>query len=233
MMTILIALVTIGVIDMLDPYGVATILMLLQLVKKERHALVYVWSSYLTYWVVAVTFYYGAHLFLYHRLIHLVESYPRQTLWFIMLFSIAIFFVAIVLGIRVIRNWDVVDRDISKVLFIKSVHPFFILVLGVGGTLANMPSAWTMVAFVGILLPFKLTFGSIVVILGIFTLFSIIPIQTVYLLYRVMETSRFARVMAVSKKYLSRMCVASIPVFLLVISFAGFTHSLYRIGVFK
>lgn len=224
MTTAIISLFSIGAFDMLDPYGITTTLMLLQLVRKDWHVLMSVWVSYLTYWLSAIGVYYGVHQLLTKKIHWLIMTYPFETGLLNLAIGIFCLAGAILLGVRVVRNWSSLDQDISKVLFIRSVHPFVLAIWSVGSVWGNMTAAWPLFGYLGILVAEDLPITTVVILLAFFTFFSILPSLAVYAFYRHLEADRFAFIMSRVKKWLSRLCLAIIPVFLLAVSIWGFTE---------
>lgn len=224
MSAVIVSLLTFGSIDMIDPYGITTLLMLLQLVRKDWHVLIKLWTSYVTYWLTAIAVYFGLAEYAFRYFDHLPRTYP--TLFSILALVLAVVCLAgaIALGYRVVKNWASLDRDISQVLFIKSVHPVFLVFFGMYTVLSNLPVLWPMFSFIAVLIPARLPFPTVVVLLGIFTMFSRIPQLFVYYLYRRLEADRFARIMSRVKSWLSRFMVIAIPIVLFGISIWAFRH---------
>lgn len=217
MISVFIALITLGTVDALDPYAISTLLLLLQLVRKDWHVLINVWANYLTYWLIAVLVYFG---FLVH-LTRFIETFGELNPAVIGLAQFAggimALLGAIVFTVRLFRNWSNLDRDISKVLFIKSVHPVFIALYGISQAVMNIPFLWPLYSFIAILAPRHLAPGPVILILGVFTLFSFLPLLAIYWLYRRLETSHFARIIKRVKLVLTRFMLIVIPLFLLVV----------------
>ncbi len=229
MTSIIISLFSIAALDLLDPYGVSSVLMLLQLVRKDWHVLPYIWSCYITYWISAVGIYYGVHKYVYRFIHYLTHLYRFETAVISVLVGVAALIAAVVLTVRIIRNWHKLGDDLGKVLFIKSVHPVFLVFFGVTGTLGNIPAAWPLFGFIGILLPAHVSFITVVLLMSVFTLFSILPMQAAYMLYRRLEAERFARFMNKAKHWLARTCLIVIPLFLAFVSIWSINEGLHRL----
>jgi|GEM_PF-4300852 hypothetical protein len=213
MTSVVIALFTLGAVDTLDPFGISILLLLLQLVRKEWHALVKVWATWLTYWLFAVLVYYGVTVYLKD----ILEDFNFVPVWLAELsVGCAALLGAALFAIRLIRSWSKADSDISKVLFIKSVSPVFLAIYGIVQVFIAVPIYWPLYSFIAILAPERLDPVSVILLLGIFTVFSKIPQFVVYWLYRRLETGRFAKIMAKVKKVLTRMTLIAVPGFLLV-----------------
>lgn len=217
MTEIIIALFTLGMIDTLDPYGISTLLLLLQIVRKDWHALIKVWTTYLTYWLLAVLVYYGIFVHLQRIFDQLQETFPSQIVLAQVIGGILFVILALVFFVRLIRNWSGVTGDISKVLFIKSVHPAFIVLYSISLVLANIPVLWPLYSFIAILLPWRMNLPAVILILGVFTFFSKLPQFFFYWLYRRLEAERFGRIMIRIRRLLIRLMLIAIPVFLLVV----------------
>ena len=215
-----------GAFDMLDIYGLTTMLMLLQLVRKDWHVLVKIWSTYITYWWTAIGIYYGVDKIIYRRLAHLPHLYPTETAIVQLGLGILSLIAAVVMSIRLVRNWHNLDNDLSKVIFIKSVHPIFLGLFGIWSVWSNIPVLWPLFSFVSVLLPTRPPLGGVILIMAVFTFFSIVPQLFVYLLYRRLEADRFAKVMGRLKCWLSRILLVLIPLFFFVVGFWGLSEGI-------
>lgn len=229
MTAVIISLFTLGMIDMLDPYGITTLLILLQMVRKDWHVLVKVWSSYLTYWLAAVGVYFGVSAYLLRFFEQLPKAHPLPTGIIALVLGSLSLAGAVILSIRLWRNWATMDQDISKIIYIKSVHPVFLFFFGVFSVLSNLPACWPLFSYIAVLLPARQDPLTIVLLLGIFTLFSKIPQLVVYALYRRLEARRFERFMAVLRRWLTRLMLVAIPLVLLGIGLWSLGESWRRL----
>ncbi len=228
MESVIVSFFTMGAFDMLDIYGLTTLLVLLQLVRKDWHVLVKVISTYVAYWWTAIAIYYGIDKIIYRHLAHLPRTYPTEFALVKIGLGVLSLILAVVLGIRVVRNWRHLDNDLSKVIFIKSVHPVFLAIFGVWSVWTNIPVLWPLFSFLSVLIPMRPSFVQVVLVLAVFTFFSIVPQLAVYLLYRRLEADRFAKVMGRMKFWLSRALLILIPLFFFAggiwILAGGFAH---------
>jgi hypothetical protein len=229
MTAVIVSLLTLGAIDMLDPYGMTTTLMLLQLVRKDWHVLVKIWSAYFAYWLTSVGLYYGVTEYLL-RYIHFFQSdFPVLIGIFQLIIGIIALLGAIILTIRLIRNWSGMGSDISKVIYFKSVHPLFLVGYSVVTVWSSIPTLWPLYSFISVLIPASLPMIAIVLLLGVFTLFSKIPQLLVYSLYKKLEAERFSRIMGGMKRVLSRALLIVIPIVLLLVAVWGLSGAFRNI----
>lgn len=229
MTAVIISLLTLGAIDTLDPYGMTTTLMLLQLVRKDWHVLVKIWSAYFAYWITAVGLYYGVTEYLLRYFLFFQRDYPVQIGILQLIIGIAALIGAVILAIRLIRNWSDIGDDISKVIYFKSVHPLFLVGFSVVSVWSNIPALWPLYSFISVLISKNLPTIAIVLLLGVFTLFSKIPQLLVYSLYRRLEAERFARIMNGMKLFLSRTLLIVIPIVLILVGLWGLTGAYHHI----
>lgn len=231
MSAVIVALFTFGSLDMLDPYGITTLLMLLQLVRKEWHALIKVVGVYITYWWTAVAIYFGAHKFLFRFFGELPRHYPIHMGVFGIIVGIISMVAAAILAVRLVRNWQSADHDLSQVIFIKSVHPVFLIFFAIFSVWSNIPVLWPLFSFIAVLMTVHPSFIAVVAIMGLFALMSVIPQIAVYVLYQRMESERFAVVMSRVKCWMCRFTLAAIPCVLVLISLWGFQTGLNHLGI--
>jgi len=226
MTAVIFSLFTLGAIDALDPYDMTATLILLQMVRKDWHVLIKIWTSYITYWVTAVGIYYGFTEFLLQYVGDLIRAYPVKIGILQIIAGFLSLVAAVVLTIRLIRNWSASGDDISKVIFIKSVHPVFIIGYAIFSVLSNIPALWPLYSFITVLVTAKVSFAAVVVLLGIFTLFCYLPQLFIYSLYKRLEAKKFNRIMGKTKRILSRFMLIVIPVFLFLVSLWSLTEGL-------
>lgn len=231
MAAVILSLITLGAIDALDPYGMTITLMLLQLVRKDWHVLIKIWTAYITYWVTAVGIYYGVTEYLLRFVGDLIRAYPLEIGIMQLVIGFLALAAAVVLSIRLFRNWSAGGDDISKVIYIKSVHPIFLVGLAIFSVWTNIPALWPLYSFITVLATENISFAAVVLFLGVFTLFCFLPQLFVYFLYKRLEAERFARIMTKMKHVLFRIMLIAIPIFLIIVSVWGFTNGLLHIGL--
>ena len=230
MTAVIFSLFTLGAIDALDPYDMTATLLLLQMVRKDWHVLIKIWTSYITYWVTAVGIYYGFTEFLLQYVGDFIRTYPVEIGILQMFTAFLSLAAAVVLTFRLIRNWSASSEDISKVIFIKSVHPVFIVGFAIFSVWSNIPVLWPLYSFITVLVTAKASFAAVVVLLGVFTLFCYMPQLFIYLLYKHLEAEKFNRIMSKTKRVLSRIMLIVIPLFLFLVSIWALTEGLHNMA---
>lgn len=212
----IIPLFSLGVFDLIHPMGVAMVLMLLQLVRKEWHVLVYIISSYIAYWLSGVGVYYGIDRYLRSFFRYLLTAYPVPAGVLEIGVGLAALVLTVGYAIRLFRKRADLDQEMGNLLFIKSVHPLFLVLLAIGNIWGGLPFCWPLLGYIGTLLRLEISLAAMVGLLAGFTLFSTVPMLSVYILYQRLEAGRFARVMAQIKKWLNIFCLVSIPIVLAI-----------------
>lgn len=230
MAAVIFSLITLGTLDALDPYGLSTTLILLQLVRRDWHVLIKIWTAYITYWVTAVGIYYGVTEYLLRFVGDSIRAYPVEIGILQIVIGLLAFAAAVVLSIRLFRNWSAGGDDISKVIYIKSVHPVFLVGFAIFSVWSNIPALWPLYSFITVLVTVKVSFIAVVLFLGVFTLFCYIPQFLIYWLYKRLEAERFTRVMSKMKRALSRIMLISIPIFLIMVGVWGLVNGFFHIG---
>jgi len=208
-----------GWIDIFNPVAISMVLILVTSVRKRRHILIYIFGAYAAYALASIAIFFGVDRYLADLIKRLIHQFPMAygiTLMITGLAALAGCAAMVVSLVRAIRNKR--ELTIKNMLPIKSVAPWFILLLAFGSTWSCMFSAFAMMAFIGVLVYSAVSMVSAIWLICVFCLFSLIPTMSIYVLASRVKEKRFTRIMQTVSKITNGFCMYSIPVVLAALS---------------
>jgi hypothetical protein len=222
---------TLGWIDIFNPVALSMVLILLPLVRKHWHVLIYVFGAYVAYVSASVAIFFGVDQYLITFFTSLTQKYSVAVGISLLIVGIAALtgcFLMILSLVKAIKQKK--EITFEKVLFIKSVAPWFILLLSFGSTWSCIFSAFAMLAFIGILIANGIQIISAVWMISLFCIFSVIPTLLVYLLSSRLEGQLFSRIMNIIRKVMNGFCLFSIPIVLAVVAYWSINFGIGRLA---
>lgn len=222
MKTALTYMFAIGWIDLFNPVAISTVMLLIPLVRKRWHTLIYVVGAYIAYASASIGIYLGVDTYLKGLYLSVCEKYPTAMNAGRLLLGV-LSLIGCVFMVRFLYKCIKEKRKLSmdSMLMIKSVSPWFIAALSFGSTWSNMFSAFAMFTYIGFLMANGLPTATIIVFIPIFCLFSTVPTLGVFLLSHYVKGERFQRIMDKVRTVMTGFCFYSIPVLLAVIAWWG------------
>ena len=213
------SLLALAWMDLFVPTGMAIVMVLLSVVKKRSHVLYYIFGSYFTYVLAATAIFLGADIYVRRLWGYLTSTFPL----YIGILKLGIgvcdmagFAFTLCRAVRIARGKK--GFNLGKAIPIKSIHPLFILMIGVVQYLAALPSCINLFAFIAILVSGNAEFPTAVFYISIFCSVSILPKLVVYILSFILDTGRFQRIMAVVGRIASAVFLVIIPIMFLAVA---------------
>ena len=207
-------------VDISNPAGISTMVILLSLVKKRSHALAYIIGAYVGYVACCAAVYFGVEKLLAGLLERIVEQYPSAVGITAVAVSagcaIGFIFSAIYL-VKVIKKEK--EFSLEGMLNVRFVHPAFLFILALGQSVIDMPYCFPALAYIGLLVSEGVGFAAALPYLALFCTVAELPLLLIYYLSVKLEGERFNKVIAVIKRVFSVFCSAAIPVLLAIAAF--------------
>jgi hypothetical protein len=216
---LILSMLGLGLIDALNPYTIAVLLILLPLVRKKWHGSLFIWGTYLTYVSIAILLYFGVAQLLGAVLGEWLRTH--QTIVGVIQLSCA--------GLSMIGlvwwtiQWYQKVRlaseppDLARKPTVLS-SPWFILGLAIVSTLYDSPSAIPLFWFLGMLTQFAVQTTYAIPLLIVYCFIYIIPMVVLYVLYDRMTGQTFKNFEQRFQMIVRRVTYYSIPLFLLAVS---------------
>ncbi len=212
---LILSMLGLGLIDALNPYTVAVLLILLPLVNKKWHSSLFIWGTYFTYVTIAILLYFGVAQILGTLLGEWLRTH--QTIVGVVQLLCA------GLSIAGLAWWTLhwyqnvglagESPDLArKPKVLKS--PWFILGLAIISTLYDSPSALPLFWFLGMLTQVGIEASQAVPLLIVYCFIYILPMIVLYVLYDRMTGQTFKKFEQRFQAIVRRVTYYSIPVFL-------------------
>jgi hypothetical protein len=207
-----------GMIDALNPYTIAVLLILLPLVNAKWHASLFIWGTYLTYVGVAILLYFGVIQLLRTMLGEWLLTH-QTIVGFIQL--ICAFFSIIGLAWWMIHWYQNVRLAVGPPELARKpkvlLSPWFIFGMAILSTLYDSPSAIPLFWFLGILTQYAVQATYAVPLLIVYCFIYISPMILLYVLYDRMTGQTFKNFEQCFQEFVRRVTYYSIPFFLLAL----------------
>lgn len=216
------SLFALGWIDLFNPVAISMVMLLIPLVRKSWHTLLYVFGAYIAYTTAAIGIFFGVDKYLSEFYNNLCSDYPLE-----IGIAKAAIGIASLLGcffmVRFLVKAAKEKRELSmdSMLMIKSIAPWFIVALSFGSTWSNIFSAVALFAYIGVLMSNNIQFNTAILLLPVFCLFSMVPTMSVYILSNKIKGEKFQKIMDKVRKIMTGFCFYSIPVILIIIAWWG------------
>lgn len=227
MNTILISLFSIAWIDMLNPAGISMVMLLIPIVKKHWHVLLFIFGTYIAYLSAGIAVFFGVDRFLKSFYLSLCADYPRQTAIAKLCIGI-VCIIGFVLMVRYLVKAAKEHRELSMndMLKIKSVSPVFIVLLAFGSTWSEIFACVPLLTFIGIMSANNVTVSSAAGYLSVFCIFMMIPLLLIYILYFVVNGEKLQKILNVVRKIMTAFCFYCIPVLFAIGAWWGIKEGL-------
>jgi hypothetical protein len=213
---LILSMLGLGLIDALNPYTVAVLLILLPLVRKKWHGSLFIWGTYLTYASIAILLYFGVAQLLGAVLGEWFRTHQTIVGVIQLLFA--------GLSIAGLTWWTIhwyqnvrmagEPPDLARKPKVLS-SPWFILGLAIISTLYDSPGAFPLFWFLGMLTQFGIEASQAVPLLIVYCFIYILPMIVLYVLYDRMTGQTFKKFEQRFQAIVRRVTYYSIPLFLL------------------
>lgn len=218
MVTIILSLLGWAILDSLNPSTIATMILLMPMVKKRSHAWLYIGTTFLIYYLFGIFSFLGANRYLipfFSRMIDRLYSYLG---WIEVLAAAAMLLSSLRMIFYVLKKWklreplpDLVGRTA------RYVTPLSLIALACVSTLADLPTALPYGAFIATLVAMKDITTLEIVFLLFYCFIYILPMALVYFVFIRLNTARYERLQTTFKRVMN--AVGSILLPLLLIGF--------------
>ena len=212
MIQLIISLLTLGFLDCLNPATIATLIILMPLVKNLKHSAIFIWGTFITYFIVGISFYYGIDKFIKSFIVDLMSRYVFEMSILGTILGLVLLGLGVKFSIKVIKiikkNEAIKEVNIIK---IQNVNPKAIIGLSVVSTLSDAPTAIPYIAFISNLLETELSFLAVIFIVGVYCVIYIMPMVILYFSYQKLK-DKFQEIENRTKDLINKASVYSIPV---------------------
>ena len=209
-----------ALLDSLNPATIATMMILLPLVKKKWHSLIYITGTFVVYFSSGFLVFVG------------VDKYLKSIIADVLMkFSLYIGVVELVIAsaliiIGIIQSYKLVRRIIKKeqsqknymAAVVKMVNPLALIVLAISSTLMDIPTAIPYFGFVGILSTSNTNILTAIVLFILYCFVYVLPMLILYLLFAFIQGERFNKIETMFRNIINKASEYLLPIMLLLLS---------------
>jgi cytochrome c biogenesis protein CcdA len=199
-MDILVSLVSYGLLDALNPTTIATLIVLLALVKHKWHADLFIWGTFFTYLGLGLAGYYGIHAYAKEWLIDFYSHYQAQLAWAELVAGLGLLGWVMVRFIRLLTSGAAPSKVAQRPLHLRTVQPWAIAGLAVMATLQDFPTALPYFWFLALLTGTSHAGLTVVGLLATYCWLYILPMLILSICY-----SRFREKFARAEHWVQRL----------------------------
>lgn len=230
---IILGLIWFGLLDALNPATIATMMMLLPIVKKKWHALIFILGTYIVYLIIGLSIFFGGGKLLKRYIVDLVNRFP----YFIVIIEFVISSVMLIFGfiytvklIKRIINKDVGQKDYIGIVT-KFVTPLSLIMLAVTATLSDVTTSIPYFGFIGMLSIENISIGSTLILFIFYCFIYVSPMILLYGLYSFIHGEKFTKIELSFRNFINKATEYSIPIMLIVLGLFILIDALGRIIV--
>ena len=181
----IVSVIGLALLDCLNPATIATMAVLLPLVKKVHHALFFLGSTFITYYLGGLILYFGVDQFLSTFFTRVFDQYANIIFFAEVALGILLFGVSLAKLIQQVksRHWIGKKQDPSATIEIKTLHPFGIFMFGVGSTISDLPTAFPLLILIGRLSETRPSMIDLLILLFLYVLIYVFPLILLYAIF--------------------------------------------------
>lgn len=218
-------------VDSFNPIAITQQFVLQGMVKKPKHIWFFILATGITNLISGVLVYYGLVAIVGKFAKSFMKNYSHIVYGLELILGIAFFIATFRLVVKTVKNKsDTIQNDDENklALKIKSVSPLSLTILGVTATLYELTSALPYFAFLAVLLTFKLSPISLILILLLYNAIYISPQIAMYFLY-IKQQNKFDKLYLFIKRKMTKYSSILAPTALFLVGGLLIVHSILKI----
>lgn len=209
-----------ALIDSLNPATIATMMILLPIVKKKWHSLIFIAGTFVVYFSSGFLVFVGVDKYLKSVITDLLRKFSLC----IGVVELVIACALIIFGI--IQSYKLVKRIVKKeqsqkdymAAVVKLVNPLALIVLAISSTLMDIPTAIPYFGFVGILSTSNTNILTAIVLFILYCFVYVLPMIVLYLVFAFIQGERFNKIETTFRNIINKASEYLLPIMLLLIS---------------
>lgn len=214
------SMIMLALLDSLNPATIATMMILLPLVKKKWHSLIFIAGTFIVYFSSGFLVFVGVDKYLKS----IITDVLRKFSLYIGVVELAIASALIIIGI--IQSYKLVRRIIKKeqsqkdymAAVVKMVNPLALIVLAISSTLMDIPTAIPYFGFVGILSTSNINILTAIVLFILYCFVYVLPMVIIYLVFAFIQGERYNKIETTFRNIINKASEYLLPIMLLLIS---------------
>jgi cytochrome c biogenesis protein CcdA len=225
------SMILLALLDSLNPATIATMMILLPLVKKKWHSLIFIAGTFTVYFSSGFLAFVGVDKYLKT----IITETLRKFSLYIGIAELLIASTLIIIGIiqcyvlvrRIIKK-DQSQKDYMSAI-VKMVNPLALIVLSISSTLMDIPTAIPYFGFIGILSASNTSIMIAIVLFILYCFAYVLPMIILYLIFTLIKGERFNKIETTFRNIINRASEYLLPIMLILIGVLVFGDGLGRI----
>ena len=177
MIELVLFIITMGLLDSLNPFSIGLQIVLLPIAKKTYHTLFYILGTFCTYFVGGLLIYFGVNEIFGTFLSNISIDFTKSPYIYIEL-GLGI----ILLLFSIYNTFKKQNKD-NKKENANSVKPWALFLLGASGTIFDLPTAIPYLAVLSKMISMNLNLGLVILLLVFYCLIYLLPMIVIYIIY--------------------------------------------------
>lgn len=227
----LFSMIGLSLLDSLNPATIATTMMLLPIVKKKWHTLIFITGTFIVYFASGFLVFVGVDKYLKSILIDVLSNYSFITGIVELVLASVLIIIGMIQSYKLVRR--IIKKEQSNKDFmsnvIKMINPVSLVIIAIYSTLLDIPTAIPYFGFIGIL---SATNTSMIIAILLFVLYCfiyVLPMFILYLIFAFINGKVFEKIEISFRNILNKLGEYLLPVMLLLIGILLFGDGLSRI----
>lgn len=208
-----------AVADALNPATIATMIIILPIVKKKWHSLIFVTGTFMVYFITGIIVFIGVDKYLKSFSNSIAERFAKHVGLIELLIAAIIITIAIVQAVKLIKR--IIKKEPTKkdymAAVVKMVNPAALVFLSVSSTLMDIPTAIPYFGFIGILSNSGTILFVSLVLFIVYCLIYVLPMIILYLMFTLIQGERFNRIESGFKNFINTVSEYLLPIILLIL----------------
>lgn len=217
--------------DALNPATIATMMIILPIVKEKWHSLIFIAGTFLVYFITGIIVFIGVDKYLKSFIIGIAEKFSMHVGIIELLLAAIIITIAIVQAIKLINR--IIKEEPSKndymAAVVKMVNPSALVILAVSSTLMDIPTAIPYFGFIGILTNSGTSLLLSIFLFIVYCLIYVLPMIILYLMFTLIQGERFNRIESGFRSFINTVSEYLLPVILLALGVLLIVHGVDRV----
>lgn len=205
--------------DALNPATIATMMIILPIVKEKWHSLIFITGTFLVYFITGIIVFIGVDKYLKSFITGIADRYSMHVGVIELLLAAIIITIAIIQTIKLINR--IIKKEPSKndymAAVVKMVNPSALVILAVSSTLMDIPTAIPYFGFIGILTNSGTSLSLSIFLFIVYCLIYVLPMIILYLMFTLIQGERFNRIESGFRSFINTVSEYLLPVILLVL----------------
>lgn len=227
----ILSMIMLAVFDAFNPATIATMMILLPIVKQKWHSLIFVVGTFIIYLSAGYLIYLGVDKYLKAIILDMLKKFSVYVGVIELIFSSALLIVGLVQIYKLAKRISKGEKSKKDYMatVVKMVHPLALVVLAASSTFMDVITAVPYFGFIGILFNANTNIVLAVVLLFLYCFVYVLPMIVLYLGFSLIKKEQFDKIEAVFRKMINTLSEYLLPIMALLLGLFLLNDGLGRI----